>query len=109
MGLKITRLRIKDFRSIESLEIVLNDNNLIFGQNNVGKSNILKAINVALNTTYYVSEQDIFVKNGEALKKDKSAIIDVMISPDKDESGRNSFSAFWTTVFSEKWIFTDDN
>lgn len=109
MGLRITRLRIKNFRSIESLEIVLGDNNLIFGQNNAGKSNILKAINVALNTTYYVSEQDIFVKKGEALKKDKSAIIDVMISPDKDESGRNSFSAFWTTVFSEKWIFTDDN
>ncbi len=109
MGLRITRLRINNFRSIESLEIVLNDNNLIFGQNNAGKSNILKAINVALNPSFYVSEQDVFVKDGETLTKDKFAIIDIMISPDTDESGRNSFSGFWTTVFSDKWIFTDDN
>ncbi len=109
MGLKISRLRIKNFRSIESLEMVLGDNNLIFGQNNVGKSNILKAINVALNTAYYVSEQDIFVKKDEVLGKDKFATIDIMISPDKDESGKNAFSSFWTNVFTDKWIFTDDN
>ncbi len=109
MGLKITRLRIKNFRSIESLEIALSDNNLIIGQNNAGKSNILKAINIALNTAHYVSEQDIFVKNGEALEKNKIAIIDIMISPEEDENGRNAFSSFWTSVFSDRWIYTDDN
>jgi len=109
MGLNITRLRIENFRSIESLEVFLDNNNLIIGQNNAGKSNILKAINIALNSTYYVSEQDIFVRSGETLQKDKFALIDIMISPDKDENGQHAFSGFWTGVFSDKWIYTDDN
>ena len=39
MGLRLTEIRINNFRSIEELNIELNDLNLLIGQNNCGKSN----------------------------------------------------------------------
>ena len=45
MGLQITQVRVKNFRSIESLNVKLTQNNVVLGQNNCGKSNLLRAIN----------------------------------------------------------------
>lgn len=99
----MTAIRIKNFRSIEYTEINLRDTNIVIGQNNCGKSNLLRAISVALNTTYSVSSEDIFVANGETLAKDKTSIIDVMIRPTKGNNAIDmAFSEFWTSVFTEK-------
>lgn len=65
MGIQLSDVRIKNFRSIEYVEVKLTDINILIGQNNCGKSNFLRAINVALNNTYFASEQDIFVSDGE--------------------------------------------
>lgn len=48
----IKRLIIKNFRSIQNLDIELNEINAIIGPNSSGKSNILKAINLVLGQTY---------------------------------------------------------
>ena len=65
MGLQITQVRVKNFRSIESLNVKLTQNNVVLGQNNCGKSNLLRAINIALTPNPTVSEEDIFVAHGE--------------------------------------------
>lgn len=108
MGIRLSKVRIKDFRSIEYAEIDLNDVNILIGQNNNGKSNFLRAINIALNINTPVSEEDIYVSNGETLSRTKSSIIDVMIRPTDDEQSlTKDFSDFWVGVFTDKWITTD--
>ena len=96
MGLRLTEIRINNFRSIEELNIELNDLNLLIGQNNCGKSNLLRAICIAINNQSVVSSQDIHLKKGEELTKDKKAIIDVKIQPTDSEGNIiKSFSEFW--------------
>ncbi len=46
--MKITRIRIKHFRSIESLEFFPHEMNAICGPNSSGKSNVLRALRIAL-------------------------------------------------------------
>lgn len=106
---KTSEVRIKNFRSIEYVEVNLADINILIGQNNCGKSNFLRAINVALSNTYPVSEQDIFVSDGEVLTKAKTSIIDIKLRPTKEDGTfDNQFSDFWTSVFTDKWITTDE-
>jgi putative ATP-dependent endonuclease of OLD family len=109
MGMRLSKLRIKNFRSLESFELELTDNNLLIGQNNCGKSNVLRAINIALNSTSSVSEQDIYVESGEVLSKDKKCIIDIMLRP-VNQNGKfeEDFSDFWIQTFTDKWITIDD-
>lgn len=109
MKIQLAKVRVKNFRSLESLEMNLKNNNIIIGQNNCGKSNFLRAINIALNTNYTVSDQDIYIANGESLTRDKTSVIDVMLRPIKDDGTFDmQFSEFWTGVFTDKWITTDD-
>src|SRR5438093_13277934 len=46
--MKITSLRIENFRSIKSLEIELGDTTVLIGPNNAGKKAILDAVRIAL-------------------------------------------------------------
>ena len=107
MGILLNKIRIQNFRSIESMDIELGATNLLIGQNNTGKSNFLRAINIALGATTDVSDADIFVANGERLPKTKGAIIDIMLRP-TDANGViiDDFSEFWTSIFTESWITT---
>lgn len=109
MGIQLSKVRINNFRSIESIEIDLGSNSILIGQNNCGKSNFLKAVSTALNSTYAVSDQDVYVASGESLTKDKTSIIDVMLRPTKNDGSFDiAFSEFWTGVFTDKWIITDE-
>ena len=107
MDIMITKVRIKNYRSIETLTLDLNMSNLLLGQNNSGKSNFLRALNTAISGISDLSENDIFVCDGERLEKTKTAIIDLLIQPnDEDGRVRNEFSGFWTSVFTDTWITT---
>jgi putative ATP-dependent endonuclease of OLD family len=109
MGIMISRVRIKNYRSIESLDLELSMFNLLIGQNNTGKSNFLRAINTAILGTADISESDIYIDNGERLEKSKTAIIDLLIKPtNADNAVCNDFTEFWTSVFTETWITTSD-
>ena len=105
MGILITKVRIENYRSIESLEVRLSDTNVIIGANNSGKSNFLKAINIALGQNRIVSSEDIHVNNEEELDENKCAIIDLMINPcGNDGKVCEVFSEFWISVFTTAWI-----
>ena len=109
MGLQLTEIRINNFRSIEELNLKLNDLNLLIGQNNCGKSNLLRAICIAINNQSVVSSQDIHLKKGEELTKEKKAIIDIKIQPTGFEGNIiKNFSEFWVGVFTDRWIVNDE-
>lgn len=103
MSISVTELRIKNFRSIESISITLGATNVLIGQNNTGKSNILRAVNIALGGTLDISEADIHLGLNEVLDKNKTAIIDILIQPEDGE-----FSNYWMSVFTESWISASD-
>ncbi|MET0516000.1 MAG: AAA family ATPase [Nitrospiraceae bacterium] len=46
--MRIARLRIRNFRSIKSLDVDLGDTSVFIGQNNSGKTAILDAVRIAL-------------------------------------------------------------
>lgn len=107
MGIILSKVRIKNYRSIESLSLELGLSNLLIGQNNTGKTNFLKALNLAVSGAADISEDDIFVAHGERLERAKTAMIDIVLQP-ADERGKicNEFSEFWTSVFTDSWITT---
>ena len=108
MAIMIKQVRIENFRSLASIDVQLGMTNVLIGQNNSGKSNFLKAIDIALNGNRTISEQDIFIKEGERLTSDKVAVIDVLIVPIDNTKQDKHFSDFWTGVFTDKWITTDE-
>lgn len=109
MRILLTNVRIKNFRSLESIDVKLGITNVIIGQNNSGKSNFLKAIDLALGGNRLISEDDIFISANERILKDKTAIIDILLRPvNADYEYEYAFSDFWTSVFTEAWITTDE-
>lgn len=71
MGILLSRIRISNFRSIEYLDIPLSMTNVLIGANNCGKSNFLKAVNIALGQNKTVSSDDIYIGKDEVLDKTK--------------------------------------
>ena len=109
MGISISKVRIENFRSIENLELSLSMTNVLIGANNCGKSNFLKAINVALGQNKIISSEDIYVGKDEVLDNTKCATIDIMLRPvDTTNKILSAFSDFWIGVFTEEWITTGD-
>jgi putative ATP-dependent endonuclease of OLD family len=107
MGILLSKVRISNYRSIESLSLELGLLNLLIGQNNTGKTNFLKAVNLAISGATDISEDDIFVSRDERLERTKTAVIDILFQP-TDDSGKTcaEFSEFWTSVFTNSWITT---
>jgi len=107
MGIMLSKVRISNFRSIESISLDLGMINLLIGQNNTGKTNFLRAINIAIAGATDLSENDIYIAQGERLNKAKKATIDILFRP-VDTNGQicELFSDFWIGIFTETWIST---
>jgi putative ATP-dependent endonuclease of OLD family len=65
--MKLTRLKIENFRSIQYLDLPIRDLNAFIGANSCGKSNILTALNLVIGSTYAsirsFSESDFFQRD----------------------------------------------
>lgn len=100
MGILVSEIRIRNFRSIKSIDIFLDDIAILIGQNNVGKTSVLSAINLAFGGIKYCSSEDIYISKNEKLSKSKKAIIDILIKPcDKANIPIEEFSEFWVKCF----------
>lgn len=62
--MKIQRVHIENFRSIKELDFFPDDYCVLIGENNSGKTNILRALNLALGETWpterHFSEEDFY-------------------------------------------------
>ncbi len=74
--MKISRVRIENYRSIQSLELQANDFNAFIGENNCGKSNILKAISLVLGETW-PSERSFAEEDFHNFDKSKEIVIQI--------------------------------
>ena len=75
MEILLKSVRVQNFRSLENIDIELGEINILIGQNNVGKSNFLRAIDIAFNGSKVISEEDIYIENNEHLSKEKRPLL----------------------------------
>lgn len=102
MGIKVKKIRIKNYRSLKSINIDLTDNCVLIGTNNVGKTSFLQALQLAFAGSRRVSHEDIFITEGEILPKDRTALIDVLIVPtDENDHECGEFDDVWFEHFGE--------
>lgn len=86
----IDRIRIKGFRSIQSLQMPLGRSSILLGANNCGKSTVLKALELALTNDIVVEKEDFHFERSGSFSD--TLWVDVRFVPLNEEGKR--FSAF---------------
>jgi putative ATP-dependent endonuclease of OLD family len=111
-NVKISTVRVSNFRCLKSLEVHLAKMTVLVGENNSGKTSFLDAVNLALGMTRRtVSVQDIYLSAGETKPpKDRYAIIDVLVQPCENGEIVSSFpkGSFWLSLWGNAVVQDDD-
>lgn len=81
--MKLQQINIKKFRSIEKAELLLNEVNAIVGQNNSGKSAIIRALNCFFN---YDKEEYNFIKGVHTYTNQSTSILEFKFLADNINS-----------------------
>ena len=76
--IKLKEMRIKNFRGIKNLLLDLDDLTILTGMNNVGKTSILKALQIVFGNKYFITKEDFYIQNDKYSDK---IIIDALITP----------------------------
>jgi len=93
MGILIDKLRISGFRGLNDFEINLSKATVLTGTNNVGKTTILKALQLALGSRSFLTVDDLYIDVAFQAPK---IIIDIRIIPvDEDNNRVNVFEDDW--------------
>lgn len=105
MGIRIEQVMINNYKSIKSLSLNLDEINVFVGKNNVGKTNILKAIELAFS---YLSifKEDVYCSIIDPFSEGKTPCIDVILRP-VDNNGEicSDFDSEWTLYFGKNITF----
>lgn len=97
MGILIDQLRVSGFRGLSDFEISLSQTTVLTGTNNVGKTTVLKALQLALGSRTFLTVDDLFISDTTIADK---IIIDIRIIPvDGDGKPVNEFEEDWETIF----------
>lgn len=103
----IDKVRISGFRGLGKFEMSLVETTVLTGMNNVGKTTVLKALQIAFGSSSFLTTEDLHLEGNQRGSK---IIVDARIIP-VDNDGR------WSKEFSEEWEmqlkadsirFTDD-
>ena len=87
MSVKINRVRVKNFRSLKSVETTLGEVTLLIGTNNAGKTSFLRALSVALaSDRKFISKDDIFIDKDGNYPDIPKILIDIEVIPDDEKN-----------------------
>lgn len=103
-GIKVTDVRVSNFRALKNVEVSLGDLTILLGANNAGKTSFLDALYAAIGAGRKIlGQDDVRLEGSEALPpKERSVTVDVRIKPlDDDGIVAPSFPAgsFWTNLW----------
>ncbi|WP_335955134.1 ATP-dependent nuclease [Acinetobacter guillouiae] len=101
MSIQIDVVRICGFRGIANIEITLPRVTVLLGQNNAGKTSVIKALQLALGDySRYLTDEDFHIGDDE--KRQELITVDVRFIA-TNESGRvNEFPTAWQNEFGDK-------
>jgi putative ATP-dependent endonuclease of OLD family len=82
-GIRIVEVRVRNFRSLRSIDLTLARLTVLIGPNNSGKTSFLEALFAAMGAGRRVlTRDDIFISSKETnLPQDRLILIDVLIKP----------------------------
>ncbi|WP_287878561.1 AAA family ATPase [Aquitalea sp.] len=82
-GVKVTHVRVSNFRSLTNIEVALEDLTVLVGANNAGKTSFLDAMYAAIGAgRKSLGQDDIHVATGEALPPlERQVVIDIRVRP----------------------------
>ena len=106
MAILINVVRISGFRGISNLEITLPKVAVLIGQNNAGKTSIIKALQLALGDYgRHLTDEDFYINSNDSVCSE--IIVDISIVPVDENSQRTDmFSDEWIEVFGD-WVQAD--
>lgn len=101
MSIQIDIVRICGFRGISNIEITLPRVTVLLGQNNSGKTSVIKALQLAIGDySRYLSDEDFHI--GEDGKRQESITVDIRFIPVEAGTRTNEFSENWQQEFGAK-------
>ncbi|MDY8025698.1 ATP-dependent nuclease [Paenibacillus polymyxa] len=65
--MKLHELKVEGFRRHLDTDVLFSDATFLIGENNIGKSSVLSALNILLNDVRKLSEEDFFCVRGEGV------------------------------------------
>ena len=102
----IDKIRIKGFRGLDNIELSLQDTTVLTGANNVGKTSVLKALQLALGNRSFLSTDDLNIKSGS---RAENIIVDIrIIAIDENNVRTQNFDDEWEAYFTDKSIKYDN-
>ena len=107
MSILIKTVRIAGFRGLENIEVSLEQTTILTGMNNSGKTSFLKALQLALGSRQFVSQDDFFIQESSVSDK---IIIDLLIVPTNSDGEQcETFSENWEELFLLERIKSEDD
>ncbi|SFN69027.1 ATP-dependent nuclease [Xenorhabdus japonica] len=101
MNIQIDTVRISGFRGISNIEITLPRVTVLLGQNNAGKTSVIKALQLAIGDySRYLSDEDFHI--GEDEKRQEAITVDLRFIAVDDGARAKEFSEDWQQVFGDK-------
>lgn len=105
MSILIKTVRVFGLRGLQNIEVDLEKVTVLTGMNNTGKTSFLKALQIALGTTQFITSDDFYISDSRSSDK---IIVDVKIVPvGKDGVIRNDFDGNWEALFTVDRIMID--
>lgn len=103
-GIKVTEVRVRNFRCLKNVDVRLDDMTVLIGENNAGKTSFIEALNLAIGAgRKTVSDADVFIDASESkAPKERNIIIDVLLRPvDQDGNIGQTFEqgSFWLALW----------
>lgn len=97
MGIRLQSVRVKGFRGFRNIEVDFENTTVLVGTNNAGKTTLLKALQLALNNSHFISNDDFFYCEEYI---DDTIVIDVLFVPlDEAHNITDQFNDDWNNVF----------
>lgn len=102
MSIRLKTIRIKGFRGFKNIEVDFQNTTVLVGTNNAGKTTLLKALQIVLTNSHFITNDDFFYCEDHI---DDTIIIDLLFVPiDNENNIIDEFSEEWSDIFKAERI-----